>query len=157
MARASRLLYPDANDAAAQVAAMVGTKKPRRKHVDGARVAAELNAMITAKEYAKMRPLHLVALWARCHEQVYGAAPAELAGPIWWAAASAAGKLVRDEFGGDITRAVEFMRWVWNREKAREAKARHDGDDRVSRIGWRLLFAQRYLLTDYRISLARSR
>lgn len=155
MPRNCRLLYPDADDAAAQVAAMVGTKKPRRRAINVERVRRELERAISAKELGALRPIHLVALWARCHAQVYGAAPAELTRDAWLPAKSAAEKLVREEFDGDVAAAVEFLRWTWTREKQREDRARRVGEDRVSRIGWRLMFAQRYLLTDYRVDLAR--
>ena len=155
MARKCRLLYPE-DDAVQRVAEMVGKMKPRRRRaVNPQKVRAELEEMLLARDFASLRPLHFVSLWARCHESAYGAAPVELAGDVWLAAASAAAKLQRDEFGDDPAAMVEFLRWVWSREKFREKKARHDGDDRVSRIGWRLLFAQRYLLTDYRIHLSR--
>jgi len=155
MARNCRLLYPE-QDAAAQVAALIGAMKPKRKRgVNVDRVRAELEIFLAADRYETMKPIHLVALWARCHERVYGVVPSELAGDAWLAAASAAGKLVRVEFGGDMGNAVEFLRWTWRREQGREIVARKRKDDRVSRIGWRLQFAQRYLLTDYRLDLAR--
>lgn len=156
MPRSCRLLYPEAQSAAAQVAAMVGTARPKRqKRVRVEQVTRELEEAIRTKATNGLRPVHLVALWARCHERVYGAAPAELTPDAWLYAASAAGKLVRDEFRGDVSAAVEFLRWTWSREKYREERAKREAVDRVSRIGWRLQFAQRYLLTDYRVSLAR--
>ena len=156
MARPVRLHHPPAPDAATQVAEMVGAMKPRRKRgVNVDRVRAELETMLAADRYDTMKPVHLVALWARCHERVYGVVPAEMVGDAWLAASSSAAKLVRDEFGGDFARAVEFLRWTWRREQGREIAARKRKDERVSRIGWRLQLAQRYLLTDYRLDLAR--
>lgn len=100
-------------------------------------------------------PRHLVALYAWCHEQVYGVAPAELVGYAWAGAVSAALALVRNEFRGDVPSAVDFLRWVWARERERESwRRRNRPDGGGSRIGWRLQFG-RAMLTDYRIYLAR--
>lgn len=145
-----------AQDAAEQVALFAGAGKPRRKRgIAVERARAEVEQFIEAGDYASMRPVHFVALWMRCHDKVYGVVPAEMDAKAWRGATSAAEKLVRVEFGGDALAAVAFMRWVWKREKWREDKARAEGEMRVSRIGWRLQFVQRHLLTDYRLDCAR--
>lgn len=153
---ARRLLYPEGDSAALALATMVGSKrKPKRRAVNVAAVRAELETMLARNDYGAMQPTHLVALWVRCHEKVYGVTPAEMNGEAWLGARSAAEKLVRVEFGGDVAAAVEFLRWTWKREQWRETRAAHNGENRVGRIGWRLQFVLRHLLTDYRIDVAR--
>lgn len=157
---ARRLLYPGTNPAALALAEMVGAGKPKPKRRRGVNVISarlESDALVAANDYANMKPVHLVALYVRCHETVYGVTPAEMNGEAWLGASSAAAKLVRVDFDGDMAAAVEFMRWTWRREQWRENKAKHDGDARVGRIGWRLQFVLRHLLTDYRIDVARRR
>lgn len=122
-----------------------------------AKAKVELEALMTARDWSEFKPLHLVLLWAKCHEKVYGVAPdVEMTGAKWKLAAVHAEKLVEHEFGGDVQEAIEFVRWSWLRERHREAMAKRNGQARVSRIGWRLQFAQRYLVTDYRIDKARN-
>lgn len=99
-------------------------------------------------------PRHLVALYAKLHEQVYGAAPGELEeGASFLAASSSAEKLVRASFGGSTREAIEFLRWTWRRERNVVKRRREDGAT-GRRIGWRLQFASAALLTDYRVDLA---
>ena len=98
---------------------------------------------------------HLVALYARLHEQIYGAKAGELAeGKSFLAACSSASKLVRDEMRGSFGEAVEYLRWTWRRERFVEQKRRANGET-GRRIGWRLQFASAGLLTDYRVDAAR--
>jgi hypothetical protein len=153
-----RRLLTDESLAQRALTELVGTKKPpRRRSINVTQVRAELEVLLAADDFENMKPTHLVALWVRCHEKVYGVTPAEMNGETWLGAGSAAAKLVRAEFGGSMTAAVEFMRWTWRREQWREKKARHDGENRVGHIGWRLQFVMRHLLTDYRIDVARRR
>lgn len=98
---------------------------------------------------------HLVALYARLHEQVYGSRPGELEeGKSFLAACSSASRLVRESFGGELRGAIEYLRWTWRRERFVEGKRRANGET-GRRIGWRLQFASQSLLTDYRVDLAR--
>lgn len=93
---------------------------------------------------------HLVGLYVLLHERVYGVEPTEVLGDGWPGAVSAAGKLARELEG--VERAVEFLRWTWMRERAREKK-REPGSG--SRIGWRLQFAARSLVTDWKVDVVR--
>lgn len=98
---------------------------------------------------------HLVALYARLHEQIYGVAPEELGeGRAMLAASSSASKLVREAMRGSLVEAIEFLRWTWRRERFVEQKRRANGET-GRRIGWRLQFASAGLLTDYRVDAAR--
>ena len=145
--------------AAAQVASFAGdaTKKRAFKGTSKtaiARTRAEAERMRLERSWGDAKPGHLVALYAWCHEQVYGVAPAELSGLDWSGAAAMAAKLVRDEFGGKMAEVIEFMRWLWRREKARE-KWRRDNDREGGRISWRTQFKGGACVTDYRIDKAR--
>lgn len=119
------------------------------------KVVEEVDRMRKENDWSEARVAHLVALYAWCHEKVYGVAPAELAGLTWMAACSAASKLVRDEFKDSIEDAIEYVRWTWRREAGRE-KWRNENNAPGGRIGWRLQFQTRLLLTDYRIDMARA-
>ena len=109
------------------------------------------------------KPAHFVALYAWLHAEVYGAPPAELRSQAWWGAVSAATKLLRDEFSdeahpeGSPLRMLDFIRWVWRRERGREqrAAAREGEGHEARRIGWALQFVLRHLVTDYRVDMAR--
>jgi len=131
-------------------------KKPRAPNK--AKVREQLREMVLSSDFASATASHLVALYEWCHEQVYGAKPSELdAGDAWKMATFAAARLAKDEFGGEFQRAIEFVRWTWQREKAREHARRTGRNDSVGRIGWRLQFVTRHLVTDYRIDMARKR
>lgn len=150
-------LVPRAKILATQsIADFVGPKREARKRKPRPdRVRAEAEQMALTNRFEGATPSHLVGLYEHCHRQVYGVAPGELNAEVWMGAASAAGKLIRDEFGGDVRAAVEFVRWTWWREKGREETAKKRGEVRTFRIGWRLQFRARELLTDYRVEQLR--
>lgn len=134
--------------------------KPARTHRGASpaaieKVVEEVDRMRKENDWSGARAAHLVALYAWCHEKVYAVAPAELAGLTWMAACSAAAKLVRDEFKDSVEDAIEYIRWTWRREAGRE-KWRNENNAPGGRIGWRLQFQTRLLLTDYKIDMARA-
>lgn len=106
--------------------------------------------------WASATPAHFVALYAWLHAEVYGAAPAELRSDAWWGAVSAATKMLREEFSGEPLRMLDFVRWTWRRERAREQRPTRDDGAEARRIGWRLQFFLRHLVTDYRVEIART-
>ncbi len=158
-----RLKYPSpeaaaAAEAEAQLESFAGVGKPRRKAAgpDPDKARSELREMLTHSDFGKASATHLVALYEWCHEQVYGARPAEIEKrTAWKMVVFAASRMIRDDFGGDVAEVIAFIRWTWQREKARERARRAQPDSRVGRIGWRLQFVTKYLLTDYRIAKAR--
>jgi len=101
-----------------------------------------------------MKPGRLVAVYYVCHEMVYDVAPTEVdTAGNWKRAMMGAGKLVKEL--GSVDAALEFIRWVWLRERGRE-KWRRDNGNQGSRIGWRLqLVNPQALLTDWRVEKAR--
>lgn len=81
-------------------------------------------------------------------------APADL-DSNWPAAMAAAKSLLEREFNCDAERVVDFLRWVWRRERGRE-KQRIAAKNGGFRIGWRWQFRGRELVTEYRVDLARA-
>ncbi len=157
-----RLKYPTedaarAAEAADALVAFVGVgkkKSPPRFNQDKAR--KELREMLTEGEFTQAKSLHFVALYEWAHEQVYGVLPAEFSTKTTWKSAMfAASKLLKDEFAGDPTKMVDYIRWTWKREKSREVARRQGKNPNIGRLGWRLQFVTRHLVTDYRIDLAR--
>lgn len=116
---------------------------------------ADLEAL-NGSRWDKAEPRHLVALYAYLHGQVYGVEPEELTkDPLaWLGCLSAATKLLREEFGDDPVAAVEWVRWVWVREKRGCNRRAKVGETSDFRIGWRYMFCRRGLLVDYRRALA---
>lgn len=154
-------LQAEAERAARSVVDLVGPAKRRSKKRAPSpsyvrRIMADVKERIAEDQWADAKPRDLVGLYLVLHEWCYGVEAAEVVGVSWNAAVSAAGKLVRDEFGDDPRRAVDFIRWVWKREKEREAWRRQNGQA-GGRIGWRLQFCARTFVTDYRIHIHRSR
>jgi hypothetical protein len=145
--------------AADRMAAWAGVDEPepRRKPARGRRqdhgrglvdAVAEAEDLREAGDWSTAEARHLVGLYALCHDHVYGVMPEELRAAFPAAVASAA-KLLREDFSGDVSRAVVFVRWVWARENARER--RRTAGEGAFRIGWRLMFASRALLTDWKV------
>lgn len=116
----------------------------------------QVSEMMNEGRFAEARGRHFVALYVQLHESVYGVEPLELMqGDAWSGAASAADRMLKSEFRGNAPDMIEFVRWVWKRERAVEKKRRSDGGGNGRRIGWRLQFMQRHLLTDFRVEMSR--
>lgn len=120
------------------------------------RSRSEVLAMIETGEWESVGASHLVALYDVMHEEIYGVKCAELGPEARYNAMMMAAQLTKREFGGDYEKAVEFMRWAWNRE-ARDEKWRvENGRSNARRIGARLMFGGA-LVTDYKVYLHRVR
>jgi len=98
----------------------------------------------------------LVGLYALSHRHVYGVDAQELE-KEFLAATSSARALLRKEFGDAVVAAVHFVQWCWARENKAERVRRAEGKTDGRRLGWRLQFAHRSLLVDYRTASARRR
>ena len=152
-----RLKYTPTNAAADALDVQVAQMQPARKRrANGrgifARSVEQAEAYRKAGKWDGASGRHLVALYAWLHEQIYGVAAAELLdGDAVLGAISSADKLLRAEFDGDAGRAVKFIAWCWSRERQRETSGRNEG----RRVTWRLQFASRCMLTDYRVELLR--
>lgn len=146
-----RLIYTD--DAAATAAQaltdFVG-KAPKKRAPSPAKAREQVKAMLADGNFDAAKASHLVALYEWCHEQVYGVLPAELTqGENWKMAVFAASKLVKSQFNESVKDAIGFIQWTWKRERYREKMRREGRSDSVGRIGWRLQFVHRHLVTDY--------
>lgn len=140
-----------------QQEAKLARKKARSKTISASvfnRARLEAKEMMRTREWKDATARHLVALYDLMHEKVYGVEALELGPSERHKAALIAGNMIKRYFDGDVVACVEFLRWVWTREIAREKWRR---DNRVSgqRIGIRLMFSGS-LVTDYRVDMARN-
>lgn len=143
--------------AAAQVATMCERKHPKRKRRPPIRVTLQ-RAMQEAQrrtgegDWSDLRPQTFVQLWAWCHQQVYGVLPS-ISAAEWEIACKRVGQFVKLELDGRAEVMLDYMRWLWAREKdAEEWRRRNKRDGGV--LGWQRVCSTK-LLTEYRISLSR--
>lgn len=113
---------------------------------------------MVSKDWSKAKAGHVVALFIWCHTKVYTVAPGEMTnGYEYLKACAAVARFIKKEFSGNVTAAIAFVRWTWQREAWREQKRReNDAPPNTFRIGWSYQFGTR-LLTDYRIDQARKK
>lgn len=132
-------------------------KRPRAKTISDsafARATREAVLMMESGDWSAAVPRHFVALYALLHEKVYGVRADELTPSARLVAAGLARGMCDRLFGGDPGEMAGYMRWVWAREKDREAWRRANQKD-GGRIGARLVFGGA-LVTEYRLHLART-
>ena len=115
----------------------------------------EMVVMRGSGNWEGAKPVHVVALYAHAHEQVYGVPPAELAGQEYMRAAAFASRLLKDSFSGDVDAMVGFVAWTWfERAGGKNERAMHAWRVRegraLYRVGWPLQFGGK-LLTDWRL------
>lgn len=115
----------------------------------------EAAAMVSGGDWSSAKPAHFVALYAMGHARAYGVEAGELTPKTRMSASAMAGRMLRDDFGGDPRRLYEFVRWTWSREKAREEWRRANGRE-TRRISWQLQFGP-HLRTDYEMHLLRKK
>ncbi len=150
-----------AQASAAQQLAQAIDKMPRPKPRSRRTVAEEVAEMVRTQKWDQMRAAHFVELYALGHRQVYGVEAAELLGTgkassnARKGAASAAERMLRQEFGGSALMMVRFFNWVWKREVQREQWAKENSRER-GRLGWQVMIAGRAILTDYRAAQLRA-
>lgn len=95
-----------------------------------------------------------VGLYALCHRLTYGVDALDLAEPgALQGATRAATRALHVHFGDDKSELVEFVKWVWEREKGREEWAAREGKNR-GRLNARIQFSAA-LVTDYRVDMTR--
>jgi hypothetical protein len=145
--------------AAESLEAMVAKKldaKPRKFRAtkdQRRRAIVEMDAMAESGDWSAAKGHHLVALYAWCHNAVYGVEPLELDSRAWAIAGTCATRMVEQHFDQDPGKAIEFMRWAWDREREREEWRRANGRS-GRRIGWQLQFSGS-LITDWKLDIAR--
>lgn len=141
---------------AALLASLGPEKKKRRRTPSDAKrglaeAISELVDVLAGRR--KPEPKHLVGLYAHMHEAVYGVVPEELRRPNeFMGATSAARKMTAEAFDDRIADAIEFMRWVWRRERDMTKWRRAKGVP-IRRVDWRRQFVFRDLVTDYRAAI----
>ena len=137
---------------------LVPKEKPKRpKSVAAstfARTIRETEEMMSSRVWDDCTARHLVALYDLMHRKTYGIEPA-MTGSDRYRATLMAGSFVKRAFGGEIGKALEYLRWIWTREIERE-KWRRENAREGGRISIGLLFSNR-MLDDYRVAMARKR
>jgi hypothetical protein len=87
----------------------------------------------------------ILGLYSMCHKIAYGCSPGELDDKVAFTNATRhVQRMMQDHFGGEASRMVGFVKWVWAREKVRV-----DAGRASTRLGWRLQFSSS-ILTDYK-------
>jgi hypothetical protein len=113
------------------------------------RARAEMPPMARSGDWAAATGLHLVALYAQLHQEVYGFEPLELDKKAWAMAAKVAARTTERFFESDYGACVAFIQWGWRREAEREAWRKANNRD-GGRIGWRLQWSAAFV-SDYRV------
>lgn len=153
------------SDAAAVAASIIPMPPRPQRAARGDRPPSKFQAALQAArrraqsgEWATADGEAIVGLYAVCHEMVYGVLPSELEeGRLFKLASREAARLMRVSFGGDVDAAVEYLKWVWGREKGRVQWAASQSPPRErGRLGWRLSLSEGFV-TDYRVALASRR
>ena len=101
-------------------------------------------------------PEVLVALFCWAHEQIYGVSCVAEVARNFGAAYNSAERLMRSEFDNDFTAVVEFLRWVWKRERAQE-KWRRENTGYGKVLTWRTVFRDGELLKMMRLDNLRTK
>lgn len=155
------------NTAPDSVDEWVGNRRPKKRSTTTSqRVIDEYIAESTKRagtgDWEGAKPHHLVGLYIVCHERVYGVKPIEIAPSTFLFVTQMAKHQLRARFDDDTTAAVEYMRWLWDRERNRreyqDRRARESNQiaGEMRRIGWRLHFSiTSPLITDYLIHCKR--
>lgn len=138
-----------------------GQKKKRRgksdhlKPIDALIKDAEIRS--TSGEWEGCTGRSFVGLYAFCFRMIYGVVPIELykSEGLIGIGGKNASSILRNRFGGDTSKMVEFMKWTWAREKGRDEWARRNKIDR-KQLGLRVQFSES-LVQDYQINMGRRR
>lgn len=134
-----------------------GVERARRATLPPAKMrqaAADVERMVKENRWEAARPIHLVALYLRCHLQCYGVEAADCGPEERLQACGVAGKMLERDFVNDPPAMVDFMRWVWQRETGAE-KWRRENHRSGRRVTWMLQFSQR-LVVDYKLDWRRT-
>ncbi|GAC1476220.1 MAG: hypothetical protein PVSMB8_02950 [Vulcanimicrobiaceae bacterium] len=105
-------------------------------------------------EWDGAKPIDFVALYIVLHEMVYKVTPTDgTRGEAGLIACALVKRMLDRDFDSDTSAMAEYARWVWQREREREARR---GNDDVGgyRIGLRYMFSGA-LVTDYKVAIAR--
>jgi hypothetical protein len=131
--------------------------KPRKKTIgNGALNTAvgEASAMARSGDWTDAKAIHFLAVYIVFHERIYKVFPTDLTPEVRHRARFMVANFLEREFGGDTATFADYMRYSWQREAAIEETTRKEHRDR-GRISWYTMFTNGYLLTNYRVHLAR--
>jgi hypothetical protein len=146
---------------------LVGPEKPngkkRRRNGSVSRSMLEqrieqFTRMVERDDFEGALPSDLVAAYAWCHRGAYGVLPLELVERgAWERAVLSASSMLKQEFSGDVAAMLDYVRWTWGREIARQEWRARAGQANGSawRIGWYEQFVKKRLLTDYLVKTNR--
>lgn len=161
-----RKLKPKADasvlQASAQLSLHLGKKRPRqsRKGTRAGRLeqlVVEVDKMVSDGHFPDeaKKPETLVALFCWAHEAIYGVSCVAEVAKLFNGAVSSCKKLMADEFHESFDETLEYVRWVWKREQAREKWRRENGVGRV--LTWFNVFKYRNLVTEMRVDNVRTK
>lgn len=134
-----------------------GKKSKTPRGISAAKAAAllrEVDEKIEEGDISGLSPRHWVALFCWFHEAIYDVSCLSEVRREWNIAASRASAMLSDEFERDEGEFLEYMKWAAKDEEKRELW-RRSNRRQGARLGWRALFLNTKLLTDYRLAKAR--
>lgn len=143
-----------ADEVTASMLDLVSTVKTRsRPRVGLVKLTNQTKSMMDGDDWSKAQPMHLVGLYIILHKMVYGVAPTLDAQELAFAKV-AAREFMRTKCKGKFDIGLEFMRWVWSRERNREQYRRDKHiDGKV--LGWRSILKYPEFWTEYRVGQER--
>ena len=152
--------------AALQLKRMVGgaRKKPKKSRAPtiGRSALAErvrgFQERVNREDFSELKPADLVAAYAWCHFRTYSnVLPQDLTeNGAWKKALLSAGRMLTQEFEGDVAAMLNYIRWTWGREAGREQWRCENNGGNGGRVTWYAQFVQRRLLTDYQVKTGRA-
>jgi hypothetical protein len=132
----------------------VPKSRPRSKTIAASRFSktiAETRAMLESGDWEGFAARHVLALYDLMHEKCYLVAPVMTSGERH-RATLAAGLFVKNVFGGVYDDAVEYFRWLWDREIDRqEWRKRNAKPTNPMAFYWTI---STRIVTDYRVHQA---
>jgi hypothetical protein len=135
----------------------VPKRRPRAKTIAASsfrKTLEETREMITSGDWAGFSARHVLALYDLMHEKCYGVAPI-MTSKERHTAVLAGGGFVKRIFDGSFEDAVEYFRWIWDREIGREAwRKAEQKETRPMSFYWSI---STRLVNDYRVAMANRR
>lgn len=111
---------------------------------------AELDAAMATKSAACLRGPHFVIAYERMYADVYEIDVPDFDPKNRLAAAKAAEKMLTEKFGDDPSKFVDYMRFVFTREKSRHEYRKANPSFATTRtISWHFLFKKEALYSDW--------
>lgn len=109
------------------------------------KIKAEADEMRLANDYARASIMHIVAMWAWCHESMYGVAPS-MTMKEWSLAGILAGQLLAKEFPGRTPGwMIVLLKWTWG-EEGENVEWRRKNKKPITPIGWRWQFSSKLVV-----------